>query len=129
VAAAVALACASAVLSGLVPAMRASRLDLAAAMKDDLSPRGSGRSRMRSALASRRSRCRGPLLVVTVLVSRRLEAARRADIGFDTAPVASVLIDVLPAGHDEHRTHAADRRPDRARPDGHSAGGVAAVRG
>jgi predicted permease len=106
VAAAVALACASALLSGLVPAVRASRLDLATAMKDDLSPRGSGRSRMRRTLVVAQVAMSLVLLVVTVLASRSLEAARRADTGFDAAPVASVLIDLLPAGYDASSARA-----------------------
>lgn len=98
-----ALAVAAAVLAGLVPAMRASRLDLAAAMKDDLSAGGGARSRLRSALVVAQVAMALVLLVCTALVTRSLTAARLADPGFDAAPVASVLIDVIPAGYDEAR--------------------------
>src|SRR5688572_27500586 len=44
------LSCLSSLVFGFVPALRASKVDLAGVMKDDLSPRGGSRGRMRSAL-------------------------------------------------------------------------------
>ena len=44
------LSCASSLLFGFVPALRSSRVDLAGVMKDDLSPRGGSRGRLRGAL-------------------------------------------------------------------------------
>jgi predicted permease len=94
------LACASALASGLIPAVKASRVDLASAIKDDLSPRGSSKSHMRSALAVSQVAMAVVLLVGTALVTRSLDEARRADPGFEARSVASVTLDLLPAGYD-----------------------------
>ena len=97
------LAFLGAFLSGLLPAFRAARVDLASALKDDLSPRGSARSRLRSALVVSQVAMSLLLLVATALVMRSLNAARQADPGFDPRNVASVTLDLLPAGYDDQR--------------------------
>jgi predicted permease len=97
------MACASAVLFGFVPALRSSRVDLASTMKDDLSPRGSRKGRLRSGLVVSQVAVSLVLLAGAGLVRRSLEAARDADVGFDARHVASVAIDVQPNGYDESR--------------------------
>src|SRR5918993_86480 len=44
------IACASALLSGFIPALRSSRVDLVSVINEDASPRGASRGRMRSGL-------------------------------------------------------------------------------
>src|SRR6185436_14875443 len=50
VAFALALSCGASVVFGLMPALRSSRVNLAGIMKDDLSPRGGSRGRLRDGL-------------------------------------------------------------------------------
>ena len=97
---AVVLACASALLSGLMPGLSASRVDLAASMNDGLSPRGPASSRLRSGLVICQVAMALILMVGAALVVRSLSAARKADPGFDPRNVASVVIDVRAAGYD-----------------------------
>jgi predicted permease len=97
------IACGSAVLFGFVPALRSSRVDLASTMKDDLSPRGTPKGRLRAALVVSQVAVSLILLTGAGLVRRSLEAARHADVGFDARNVASVAIDVQPNGYDERR--------------------------
>jgi ABC-type antimicrobial peptide transport system permease subunit len=51
---AVVVGCGSALAFGLVPALQVSRIDLNAVIKDDSSPRGAARGRMRASLVSRK---------------------------------------------------------------------------
>lgn len=94
------LACASAIVSGIVPAIRMSRVDLASAMKDGLSPRGSVTSGLRNGLVVLQVAMAVLLLVGTALVSRSLNVARRADTGFDALGVAAVQVDTISGGYD-----------------------------
>jgi len=103
VAFAVLVACASAVVFGFFPALRTSRLDLGAVMKDDLSPRGGSRSRVRNVLVIAQVAVSLLLLVGAGLVLRSLEAARTANVGFDPRHVASASIDLTPNGYDAAR--------------------------
>ena len=96
-------ACASAVFFGFVPALRSSRLDLVSVMKDDLSPRGAARGRLRAALVVSQVAVSVLLLVGASLVARSLDAAERADAGFDQNRVISMTVDVAPNGYDEVR--------------------------
>lgn len=91
----------SAVLYGLVPAIRLSRLDLGGVLKDDLSPRGSTRSRLRTSLVVAQVAVALVLLVGTALALRTLEAAQRADPGFDPGSVTWATFDARAGGHDE----------------------------
>lgn len=92
------LAIVSTVLYGLVPGLRASRVDLASAMKDEASPSSARPSRLRALLVLAQVATCLVLLVGTGLAVRTLEAARSADAGFDAADVASVALDVAPSG-------------------------------
>ena len=96
-------ACASALAFGFVPALRSSRLDLMAVMKDDASPRGAARSRLRAALVVSQVAVSVLLLVGAGLVARSLGAAEQADTGFDADHVISMSLDLGPNGYDEPR--------------------------
>ena len=94
-------ACISAVAVGLVPALRATRLDLIAVVNEDISPRGAAKGRLRSALVVSQVAVSMLLLVAAGLVTKSLGAARTADVGFDPDNVFSVRIDLRPNGYDE----------------------------
>ena len=79
------LSCGSSLVFGFVPALRSSRVNLAGIMKDDLSPRGGSRGRLRDVLVVAQVAVSLLLLVGAGLVVRSLEAARTADTGFDSA--------------------------------------------
>jgi predicted permease len=95
------LAMGSALVFGFVPALRISKVDLATIMKDDLSPRGGSRGRLRNALVVAQVAVSLMLLVGAGLVVRSLEAAKTANTGFDSSNVASVSLDLQPSGYDE----------------------------
>jgi predicted permease len=97
------LSCASALFFGFVPAFRTSHVDLAEVMKDELSPRGAGRTRLRSALVVTQLAVSLLLLVGAGLVLRSLSASRTADAGFDPHHVVSLSVDLQPNGYDETR--------------------------
>jgi predicted permease len=99
VAAALLLACVSAVLCGLLPALKASRVDLTSALRDTLARRGPSASRMRIALVVSQVAMSVVLLVGTALMVRSLDAARGADPGFESRHVASLMVDLRPAGY------------------------------
>ena len=104
------LAFVSAVSSGLLPGLNASRIDLAATMKDALSPRGVSTSRLRTILVTSQVAMSLVLLVGTALIVRSLDAARTADPGFDPGHVASIVVDVRPAGYQPDAGFAFYRR-------------------
>ena len=103
VAFALALSCVSSLVFGFIPALRVSKLDLAGVMKDDLSPRGGSRGRLRSALVVAQVAVSLLLLVGAGLVIRSLEAARTANVGFDERHVTAVTVDLRSSGYDERR--------------------------
>ena len=75
-------------------------------MKDDLSPRGGSRGRMRSALVVGQVAVSLLLLVGAGLVVRSLEAARTANVGFDERHVTAMTVDLRSSGYDEERGRA-----------------------
>ena len=97
------IACGSAAVFGLMPALRSARVDLATTMKDDLSPRGGSRGRFRAMLVVAQVGVSLLLLVGVGLVMRSVNAARNADGGFDQRRVAVLSLDVTPSGYDEMR--------------------------
>src|SRR6185436_9819735 len=118
VAFALALSCGASLVFGLMPALRSSRVNLAGIMKDDLSPRGGSRGRLRDALVVAQVAVSLLLIVGTGLVVRSLRAAQTADTGFDARNVASLALDVKPSGYDEDRGRAFYQRLlDTARAD------------
>jgi predicted permease len=90
----------SALLYGLVPAIRLSRTDLSAVLKD-LSPRRSSKGRLRTSLVVAQVAVALMLLIGTALAVRTLEAAQRADAGFDPQQVTWATFDARAGGHDE----------------------------
>ena len=94
----VALAAGHAVVFGLLPALRTSRVDLAATMKEELSPRSGSRERLRNLLVVAQVAVSLVLLVGVGLVLRSLAAARTADTGFDATNVLSISADIESSG-------------------------------
>jgi len=99
-------ACGSALVFGLLPALRSSGVDLLSVMKDDLSPRGGARGRFRMGLVVSQVAVSLLLLIGAGLVTRSLDAARHADPGFDGINVVSSRIDVSSNGYDQIRGRA-----------------------
>ena len=99
-------ACASALLFGLLPALNSARVDLLSAIKDDLSPRGPGRARVRMALVVSQVAVSVLLLVGARLVSRSLDATRQADPGYDGSDVVVMRIDATSTQYDAVRGRA-----------------------
>ena len=106
VAFAVILSCGCALVFGLLPAFRVSRVDLASIMRDDLSPRTSTSGYTRNALVIAQVAVSLVLLVGAGLVLRSLESARRANPGFDANRVASLSLDLQSGGYDDARGQA-----------------------
>ena len=107
---AVAVACASALIFGFVPALQSARVDLVTVINADASPRGAARGRLRSSLVVAQVAVSLLLLVGAGLVTRSLDAARRADPGFDPAGVTAIELDLRQGGYDEARGRAFYRR-------------------
>lgn len=103
------IACGSAFVFGFVPALRSSRIDLVSVMHD-ASPRGTTRGRLRAGLVVAQVAVSLLLLVGAGLVARSLEAARRANPGFDANQVAAVALDLKLNGYDRVRGRAFYRR-------------------
>lgn len=96
-------ACACAVVFGFVPAIQTARVDLVSVINEDASPRGVSRGRLRSGLVVAQVAVSLLLLVGAGLVTRTLEAVRRAYPGFDAEHVASVSLDMKLGGYDQGR--------------------------
>jgi predicted permease len=99
-------ACGSALLVGFVPALQSSRVALVSVINEDASHRGAPRGRLRAGLVVAQVAVSLLLLVGAGLVTRSLEAARRADPGFDAGPVTAVALDLRLNGYDEPRGRA-----------------------
>jgi putative ABC transport system permease protein len=97
------VACGSALLFGFVPALRSSRVDLTSVINEDASPRGAARGRLRAGLVVAQVAVSLLLLVGSGLLTRSLEAARRAYPGFDQRHVTAIALDVRQNGYDESR--------------------------
>jgi predicted permease len=107
---AVLVACGSALVFGFVPALQSSRVDLVSVINEDASPRGASRGRLRAGLVVAQVAVSLLLLVGSGLVTRSLEAARRAYPGFDASHVTSIAVDVKQNGYDESHGRAFYRR-------------------
>ena len=97
------VACGSALVFGFVPALRSSRVDLVSVINEDASPRGASRGGLRAGLVVAQVAVSLLLLVGAGLVTRSLDAARRADPGFDASQVTAIALDVKQNGYDEAR--------------------------
>jgi predicted permease len=97
------VACASAVVFGFGPALRSSRVDLVSVINEDASPRGGGRGRFRAGLVVAQVAVSLLLLVGAGLALESVDAARRANPGFDANQVAVLGIDLRQNGYDAAR--------------------------
>jgi putative ABC transport system permease protein len=97
------VACASALVFGFVPALQSSRVDLVSVINEDASPRGVARGQLRAGLVVAQVAVSLLLLVGAGLATRSVEAARRANPGFDASYVTSLAVDVKQNGYDERR--------------------------
>ena len=83
-------ACLSAAAFSIFPALRGSRLSLAAVMKEDSVAQRTARARLRGTLLVAQVAASLLLLVAAALTVRTVQAARNADLGFDSNTVVSV---------------------------------------
>ncbi len=93
------------ILFGLVPAVQASGIDLAASMKSDSGSVAGGRGRtwIRSSLVTVQVALSFVLLVGSGVLLKSLQAMRTSDPGFSTAPVLTTSVDMVAAGYDQAR--------------------------
>jgi predicted permease len=97
------VACGCTLVFGFVPALQSSRVDLVSVINEDAAPRGAPRGRLRAGLVVAQVAVSLLLLVGAGLVTRSLEAARRADPGFDASQMTATAVDVRQNGYDEPR--------------------------
>ncbi len=92
-------------LFGLVPAMQASKIDLAAAMKSESSGvvGGRGKAWIRSGLVLVQVSLSFVLLVGLALLVKSLNAMRETDVGFAAKDVLMGSVDMVGAGYDGPR--------------------------
>jgi hypothetical protein len=121
---AVVIACGCALVFGFVPALQSSRVDLVSVINEDASPRGASRGRLRAGLVVAQVAVSLLLLVGAGLATRSLDAARRANPGFDSSHVTRIELDVKQNAYDEARGRQFYRRLlDLSRPrSGHRIG-------
>jgi predicted permease len=97
------VACGSALVFGFVPALQSTQVDLVSVINEDASPRGAARGRFRAGLVVAQVAVSLLLLVGAGLATRSVDAARRADPGFDASHVAVIEMDVKQNAYDEAR--------------------------
>jgi macrolide transport system ATP-binding/permease protein len=100
---AVLVACGSALVFGIVPALQASRVDLVSVINEDASPRGAARGRLRTALVVAQVAVSLLLLVGAGLATRSVDAARHANPGFDASHLTAIALDVKQNAYDDAR--------------------------
>ncbi|HYL76506.1 MAG TPA: ABC transporter permease [Bryobacteraceae bacterium] len=105
----IALCFVTTVLFGLAPAVQAARVDLLAAMKNQVSERFR-RVHFRDFLVGAQVALSLVLLVGTVLVVRSLQRAVTIDIGFNPRHAVAVTFDVGLNGYNQERGRAFERR-------------------
>jgi predicted permease len=95
----------STLLFALVPAIQASKIDLAGSLKSESGAVVGvrGRSRLRSSLVVAQVSLSFLLLVGAVLLVRSMQRIRTADPGFATQNVLTTVVDLVPAGYDAQR--------------------------
>ncbi len=93
---------------GLLPALRASRIDLNEVLREGgrSTAEGSGRHRMRSVLVIAQVAVSLVLLVAAGLFVRSVKRAHSVDLGFDPRHVMNLSMDVSQQGFDEARGRA-----------------------
>lgn len=90
----------SALVFGLVPALRSSRIDLVSVLKEE-SPQGAARGVLRTCLVIAQVAVSLLLLVGAGLVTRSLTAAEHADRGFDAVHVTAIDVNLKANGYSE----------------------------
>ncbi|HXM70204.1 MAG TPA: ABC transporter permease, partial [Thermoanaerobaculia bacterium] len=102
----------STLLFGLVPALQARKIDLAAAMKSDSSGvvGGRGRAWARSLLVLVQVSLSFALLVGAGLLLKSLQSMRDIDLGFSTRGVLTTYVDLRSAGYDKLRMRSFQER-------------------
>jgi predicted permease len=104
------LAAASVVACGLVPALRATRPDLAGTMKADRAAFGDvGRARLRGVLTSAQLALSLVLLLSAGVLTRSLMRALSLDVGYDRASMWRVSSTLTMAGYDTARVRELSR--------------------
>ncbi|MBV8895578.1 MAG: ABC transporter permease [Acidobacteriaceae bacterium] len=95
----------STVLFGLVPAMQASKVDLAVAMKSDSGGAlgGRGSAWIRSGLVLIQVSLSFVLLIAAGLLLKSVQAMQNADPGFSADRVLTTAVDLIAAGYDPPR--------------------------
>jgi predicted permease len=88
----------AAVLSGLVPALEASKTDVVAALKDD-APAPADRLRLRNAFVITQVAFSTLLVVITAVLVRGFDTVTSADRGFDPRSVDVASVDLSMAGY------------------------------
>ncbi|MGB6958919.1 MAG: FtsX-like permease family protein, partial [Candidatus Acidiferrum sp.] len=98
----------STLLLGLFPAVQASKIDLAAALKSEMAGvvGGHGKSWARSALVVLQVSLSFVLLVGTALLVQSLQNIRTTNPGFTTDRVLNTAVDLVSAGYDVPRAKA-----------------------
>ncbi|HEU4690529.1 MAG TPA: ABC transporter permease, partial [Vicinamibacterales bacterium] len=95
----------TAIVFGLLPALRASRPDLVVALKDSTGTmsRGVARGRLRQGLVVAQVALSLVLLVCAALMARSVAAAQAMDPGFGAREGLLASLDLLPNGYDDER--------------------------
>jgi len=100
---AAALAVVTGILFGLLPALQASRVDIQGVLKTDTPGAGAHRSRLRSTFLVAQVSLATVLLVAAALFLRGLGSAADIDLGFRSAGIADLPIDLSFRQYDEER--------------------------
>jgi predicted permease len=99
------VAAVSGLLAGVVPAFRATRIDLNDTLRESgrSATGGAAHSRMRSALVVAQAAGSLVVLIMAGLFLRSLQRAQKADLGFRPEHVLNLFMDVQELGYDETR--------------------------
>ena len=104
---AAAISATTGLLMGIVPALRASRVDVRALLHDGgHGSAGAGRQRLRSAMVVAQVAGSLVLLIVAGLCMRSLQRAQFVDLGFTSANIVTARLDPHQIGYDLPRTIA-----------------------
>jgi predicted permease len=101
-----ALTCVTAATVGVLAALRASRVDVDAALRDRGDARHPRRRRLRTILVVAQTAICFVLLVAAAMFTRSLREARQMDLGFDPRGVLNVQMDTAQVGYDDERGRA-----------------------
>ncbi len=93
----------TAVVFGLVPALRAARPDTASALRDEGPSVAGGRTRLRSGLVMAQVALSVVLLVAAGLFMRALQRVQQADLGFEPEGVFVAQMELFTSGYDQPR--------------------------